>query len=125
MLNLIEFQISVQDNQTTDEELIDTLAHLAMDLESQNAVVTFAETGNLTKGDASSGLLKIEINLDTLQTFSQWLYQRLVGTTTKVNFEYGDLEFIFQECDDQDRQSAHKEFEAFVNRMEAAKRVST
>ena len=131
MVNLIEFQISIQDDQTTDEKLIDTLAHLAMDLENQNAVVTpakphnkSARTGSLTKGDTNSGLLNIEIDLDTLRTFSQWLYERLVGITTKVNFKCGDLEFVFQEYDDQDRQLAHKEFEAFVNRIEASGKVS-
>lgn len=130
MVNLIEFQISVQDDQAADEQLIDILAHLAMDLESQNAVVTPAKfqsqsagMGNLTQGGQSSGLLNIEINPDTLPTFSQWLYERLVGTTTKVNFEDGDLEFVFQEHDNQDRSSSHQEFEAFVNRMEAAKRA--
>lgn len=130
MFNLIEFQISVQDDQATDEKLIDTLAYLAMDLESQNAVVTPAKshsksdyTGRLSKEDRSSSLLNIEINRDNWQTFSQWLYERLVGTRTKVKFEHKDLEFAFQERDHHDQQLAHKEFEVLVNWMETSRKV--
>lgn len=128
MINLLEFQILVQDDQIIDENLIDLLAHLAVDLERQKAVVTPAQfqskpatTEHFAKQDSS--LLNIEINLDTWQTCSYWLYKRLVGTTTKVRFEPGDLEFAFQERDPHDQQSAHKEFEAIANWMETSTRA--
>ena len=126
MANLIEFQISVQDDQTTDDTLIDLLAHLAMDLERQNAVVTPAQcpqTGRFSKEDRSSSLLNIGIDRDDWSTCSQWLYERLMGTTTKVKFDHGDFEFAFQERDHQDQQPAHQEFEVLVNWMETSRRV--
>lgn len=130
MINLIEFQISVQDNQATDDTMIDFLAHLAMDLERQNAVVTSAQLPNqadkvgcFSQEDRSSSLLNIEVNRDNWQTCSQWLYERLVGTMTKVRFEHEDLEFAFQERDHHDQQLAHKEFEVLVNWMETSRKV--
>lgn len=130
MINLIEFQISVQDDQSTDDTMIDFLAHLAMDLERQNAVVTSAQlpsqagkVGCFSQEDRSSSLLNIEVNRDNWQTCSQWLYERLVGTTTKVRFEHEDLEFAFQERDHHDQQLAHKEFEVLVNWMETSRKV--
>ena len=130
MVNLIEFQISVQDDQATDDTLIDLLAHLAMDLERQNAVVTSAQcpnksdqTGRFSKEDRSSSLLNIGIDRDNWSTCSQWLYERLMGTATKVKFDHGDFEFAFQERDHQDQQPAHKEFEVLVNWMETSRRV--
>lgn len=123
MINLIEFQISVQDDQATDDTTIDFLAHLAMDLERQNAVVTPAQLPSFSQEDRSSSLLNIEVNRDNWQTCSQWLYERLVGTMTKVKFEHEDLEFAFQESDHHDQQLAHKEFEVLVNWMETSRKV--
>lgn len=123
-MNLIEFQIAVQDDQAKDDTLIDFMAHLAMDLERQNAVVTPADkTGYISQEDKSSSLLNIEVNRDNWQTCSQWLYERLVGTTTKVKFEHEDLEFAFQEREHHDQQLAHKEFEVLVNWMETSRKV--
>lgn len=123
MINLIEFQISVQDDQATDDTMIDFLAHLAMDLERQNAVVTPAQLPSFSQEDRSSSLLNIEVNRDNWKTCSQWLYERLVGTTTKVKFGHKDLEFAFQERDLHDQQLAHKEFEVLVNWMETSRKV--
>lgn len=126
MINLIEFQISVQDAQAKDDTVIDFLAHLAMDLERQNAVVTPAQLSSQaghSSEKSNSSLLNIEINRDNWQTCSQWLYERLVGTTTKVKFEHKDLEFAFQERDHHDQQLAHKEFEVLVNWMETSRKV--
>lgn len=126
----IVLNVAVEDQQASDEELQAILATLAMELENQEATVTAAKpsrdasgTDEVTKGDESSSLLDIKINLDTLKDFGKWLYERLVGTTTKVKFKYGDLEFEFEGRNDQDRQSAQKDFEDFVSKLEAAKRV--
>lgn len=124
MINLVEFQISVQDDQETNDTLIDILAHLAMDLERQNAVVNpaqFDQTGCLSK--EGSSLLNIEISREHWPTCSHWIYERLMGTTAKVTFDNGDLEFAFQKHDHQDQPPAHKEFEALVNWMETSRRV--
>lgn len=129
MVDLIEFQISVQYTQAKDGKVIDFLAHLAMDLERQNAVVTPAQLPSQAdstehcSAESSSSLLNIEINRDNWQTCSQWLYERLVGTTAKVKFEHKDLEFAFQERDHHDQQLAHKEFEVLVNWMETSRKV--
>ncbi|BDM79037.1 hypothetical protein [Acaryochloris marina] len=126
----IELKVAVEDQQASDEELQAILTTLAMELENQEATVRTAEpprevssAGELAKGDESSSLLDIKINLDTLKGIGKWLYERLVGTTTKVKFKYGDLEFEFEGRNDQDRQSAQKDFEDFVSRIEAAKRA--
>lgn len=126
----IELKVAVEDQQASDEEFQAILTTLAMELENQEATVTTAEpsreassTGEVMKGDESSSLLDIKINLDTLKDIGKWLYERLVGTTTKVKFKYGDLEFEFEGRNDQDRQSAQNDFEDFVSRIEAAKQA--
>lgn len=128
MDNPIELKVAVQDEQATDEELQAILTTLAMELENQEATVTLAEssretsgTGELTKGEESSSLLDIKINLDTLKDIAKWLYERLVGTTTKVKFKYGKHEFEFSGRN-QDLQAAQKGFEDFISRIEAEKR---
>lgn len=132
MDNPIELKVAIQDEQATDEELQAILTTLAMELEHQEATVTLAEpsretsgTGELTKGEESSSLLDIKINLDTLKDIAKWLYERLVGTTTKVKFKYGksgDIEFEFSGRN-QDLQSAQKGFEDFISRIEVEKRA--
>lgn len=126
----IELKVAVEDQQASDEEFQAILTTLAMELENQEATVTIAEpsreassTGEVTKGGDSSSLLDIKISLDTLKDIGKWLYERLVGTTTKVKFKYGDLEFEFEGRNDQDRQSAQKDFEDFVSKLEAAKQA--
>lgn len=126
----IELKVAVEDQQASDEELQAILATLAMELENQEATVTTAESSSKSAdpnyrfmGDESSSLLDIKINLDTLKDVGKWLYERLVGTTTKVKFKYGDLEFEFEGRNDQDRQSAQKDFEDFVSKLEAAKQA--
>ncbi|MGR3274244.1 hypothetical protein ACSYAD_03930 [Acaryochloris marina NIES-2412] len=125
----IELKVAVEDQQASDEEFQAILTTLAMELENQEATVTTAEpsreassTGEVMKGDESSSLLDVKINLDTLKDIGKWLYERLVGTTTKVKFKCGDLEFEFSGRN-QDLQSAQKDFEDFVSRIEAAKQA--
>lgn len=131
MVNLVEFQISVQDDQAINETLIDSLAHLAMDLESQNAVVTSAQprrqsagTRNLTHANKGSRLLNVEVNLETFQPWSQLFYEHLIGIPTTVNFQCGDLAFVFQKQYDPERQPTDKNFVAFVSWMESVTRAS-
>ncbi|WP_299488829.1 hypothetical protein [Acaryochloris sp. IP29b_bin.137] len=126
----IELKVAVEDSQATDEKLQAILTTLAVELENQEATVTTTEFSSKSAdpnyrfmGDESSSLLDIKINLDTLKDVGKWLYERLVGTTTKVKFKYGDLEFEFEGRNDQDRQSAQKDFEDFVSRIEAEKRA--
>lgn len=129
MSDPIELQLSVQDDQATEEKLRLILGTLAAELESQSAEVMLAapsdgetETAMVAKGESSS-ILDVKINLDTLKTFGQWLYNRLVGTGTKVKFEYGDVKFEFEGRNDRDRASAMQDFEDFVVRLEAAKQA--
>jgi hypothetical protein len=133
MNNPIEFQLSVQDGQATDEKLQLILRTLAMELENQSAeVVPFVSSklpptpsnpDMVEKGEPSSSILDVKINLDTLQTFGKWLYDRLVGTNTKVKFEYGAVKFEFEGRNDRDRAAAMQDFENFVARLEAAKQA--
>ena len=128
----IELKVAVTDDQATDEEFQAILTTLAMELENQEATVTPAkssratsETGELTKGEESSSLLDVKINLDTLRDIAKWLHERLVGTTTKVKFKYGesgDLEFEFSGRN-QDLQSAQKGCEDLISRIETEKRA--
>lgn len=124
----IEFQLSVQDEQATSEELQVILRTLAAELESQSAVVEVASPenalpdGTVPMGE-SGGILDVKINLDSLKAFSKWLYERLVGTTTKVEFEYGEAKFKFEGRNDRDRVAAMQDFEAFITKLEAAKQA--
>jgi len=126
----IEFQLSVQDAQAGKEELQLILQTLARELENQAAEVEQAvptdapsEAEMVKKGEPSSGIVDVKINLDALKTFGQWLYGRLVGTTTKVKFEYGEVKFEFEGRNDGDRATAWQDFEDFITKLEAAKQA--
>ncbi|MBW4658886.1 MAG: hypothetical protein KME15_09435 [Drouetiella hepatica Uher 2000/2452] len=125
----IEFQLSVQDEQATDEDLQLILRTLAAELESQSAEVmpvapsAATEPEMVEKGEPSSSILDVKINLDTLKTFGTWLYGRLVGTTTKVKFKHEGTEFEFEGRNDSDRASAQQDFEDFVAKLEAVKQA--
>lgn len=136
----IEFQLSVQDEQATDEELQSILRTLAAELENQSATVDVVPCSSILdvtidlppgggrsevvqKGEPSSSILDVKINLDTLKTFGKWLYERLVGTTTKVEFEYGEAKFKFEGRNNQDRAAAMQDFNAFVAKVEAMKQA--
>lgn len=130
MQNPLEFQLSVQDGQATDAELQLIMQTLAAELESQSAEVTPAAATDappspemVQKGESSSSILDVKINLDTLKTFGKWLYDRLVGTNTKVKFEYGEVKFEFEGRRDRDRASAQQDFENFVAKLEAIKQT--
>jgi hypothetical protein len=113
------------------------LRTLVAELENQSAEVAPAILGGLPpqpglppqsemieKGEPSSSILDVKVNLETLQVFGRWLYDRLVGTTTKVKFEYGEIKFEFEGRNDRDRASAMQDFEQFVARLEAAKQTN-
>lgn len=130
MDNSIEFQLSVQDEQLNAQELQLVLGAVALELDQQSAEVVPAappkspsDPDMVKKGEPSSSILDVKINLDTLQTFGKWLYERLVGTTTKVKFEYNEVKFEFEGRNDVDRASAMQDFENFVARLEAAKQA--
>jgi len=125
----IEFQLSVQDGQAGKEELQLILQTLAAELENQAAEVAAvptdapSEAEMVKKGEPSSGILDVKINLDALKTFGQWLYGRLVGTTTKVKFKYDEVEFVWEGRNDRDRAAAWQGFEDFIAKIEAAKQA--
>jgi len=125
----IEFQLSVQDAQAGKEELQLILQTLARELENQAAEVAAvptdapSEAEMVKKGEPSSGILDVKINLDALKTFGQWLYGRLVGTTTKVKFKYDEVEFEWEGRNDRDRAAAWQGFEDFIAKLEAAKQA--
>jgi hypothetical protein len=130
MNNSIEFQLAVQDEQATDDELQLVLRTLAAELEYQLAEVVPVAPMDVSrnselvkKGEGSSSILDVKIDLNTLQTFGKWLYERLMGTTTKVKFEYGDVKFEFEGRTDRDRAAAMQDFENFVTKLEAAKQA--
>ena len=130
MDNSIEFQLSVQDEQLNAQELQLVLGAVALELDRQSAEIVPAAPSKspsdpemVEKGEPSSSILDVKINLDTLQTFGKWLYERLVGTTTKVKFEYNEVKFEFEGRNDRDRASAMQDFENFVARLEAAKQA--
>lgn len=125
----IAFYLTVHDDQATDKELQAMLVALMGELENLSAVVEpvpeteAVEQGMIAKGEKGSNIFNIEINLETLKTFAKWLYERLMGTSTKVKFEYGEAKFEFEGRNDLDRASAQKDFEDFVLKLEAAKKV--
>jgi hypothetical protein len=120
----IEFQLSVQDAQATDEELQRILRALAVELENQAAEVVALSDSDLSpeprmaqKGDAPAGLLDVKLNLEAVQVFGKWLYGRLVGTTTTVEFDHKGTKFKF-EGQNKDLAVAIQNFENFVTKLE-------
>lgn len=122
----IDLHLSLQDATASGEELQQILRTLAAELENQTAVVTPGgqppppEPGTIAKGEASSGILDIKINLDALKGFAQWLYERLVGTSTKATFEYQGAKFVFEGRNEADRAAAMQDFERFMATIAAA-----
>lgn len=112
------------------------LVALAVELENQAAEVSAMPEAEMpppsadgppappmiAKGDGGTSILDVKINLEALQTFGLWLYERLVGTTTKVNFEYEGIKFAFEGRSDRDRAAAMQDFQDFIAQLEAAKR---
>ncbi|MBF2035598.1 MAG: hypothetical protein IGR92_08960 [Leptolyngbyaceae cyanobacterium T60_A2020_046] len=136
MSSSLEFHLSVQDGQSTDEDLQAMLVALAAELENQAAEVTATQKVEMPspsvdglpvppmipKGDGGTSILNVKINLEALQTFGLWLHKRLAGTTTKVNFEYEGIKFAFEGRSDRDRAAAMQDFQDFIAQLEAAKR---
>jgi hypothetical protein len=124
MSSPIEFQLSVQDDQATYEELQAILGALAVELENQAAEVVSlsgsepsAEPRMAHKGDAPASLLDVKLNLEAVQVFGKWLYGRLVGTTTTVEFDHKGTKFKF-EGQNKDLAAAIQNFESFVTKLD-------
>jgi hypothetical protein len=129
MNNSIDFLLSVQDDQADTDELRSVLVNLATELDRLSADVTevtatdAVETGMIPKGDEKGNLLDVKINLDPLKNFAKWLYDRLVGSTTKATFEYDGQKFEFNGRNEQDRAAAMRDFEKFIIAIERAKKA--
>jgi hypothetical protein len=129
MANSVDFLLSVQDETASDEELQAILGVVAAELDELSAKVeevTAADAqvkGLIAKGSEKGNLLNVEINLDTLKSFGKWLYERLVGTSTKAKFEYDGQRFEFDGRNAKELASAMQDFEKFVTTIEAAKRA--
>jgi len=127
MTQPLQFQLSVQDLEATPEDLQVILQTLAAELENQSAAVEPIVSSEevtpemLTKGDSSGSLLDVKIDLDALKSFGQWLYDRLVGTPTKVKFEYEGIKFEFEGRNDSDRAAAMADFKDFIDKLAATK----
>jgi hypothetical protein len=129
MNNSIDFLLSVQDDRADADELRSILVNLATQLDRFSADVTevpaseAVATGMIPKGDDKGNLLDVKINLDPLKQFAKWLYDRLVGGTTKATFEYDGQKFEFNGRNEQDRAAAMRDFEKFVIAIERAKKA--
>lgn len=132
MNNSIAFQISVEDEQATDEELQAMLRSLAIELEHCSAEVVpvmpdasgvYFDLKMVEKGQSSSGLLAVKATLEALKPFGKWLYGRLGGTRTKVKFTHDGTTFEFESSKDSDLESTLQAFESFVLKIEAAKQA--
>ncbi|NJL63000.1 MAG: hypothetical protein HC903_15625, partial [Methylacidiphilales bacterium] len=74
------------------------------------------ETINLTsKGDKTEpGILDIKINLDSIKGMAQWLWERLIGTSTEAKIKYKDLEFEFKGKNQKDLALTMQNMEKFI-----------
>lgn len=124
----IDVLLRVEDVEATPEELQQILRVVAAELEHRGAIVEFAETEvsqseqnttGVPKGKGSGNLLDVKINLDTLKSIGKWFYDRFIGTSTKVEFEYEGVKFKFEGQAELDPNLA---FERFMAAVEAAKR---
>jgi hypothetical protein len=127
--NSIEFLLSVQDETADAEELRAILTALVTELDERSAQVSEVSVAEATakglvaKGEEKGGLLDVKINLDTLKSFGKWLYERLVGTSTKAKFEYEGQKFEFDGRNPQDLAVAMENWEKYVATIEAAKKA--
>jgi hypothetical protein len=126
----IEILLSIQDELADVVEQRAVLNAVAVELDQRSAEVskvTIAAaqaSGMIAKGDEKSGnLLDIKINLDTLKNFGKWLYERLVGTSTKAKFEYEGAKFEFDGRNPQDLAVAMENWEKYVVTIEKAKQA--
>jgi hypothetical protein len=130
MTSVVEIQLLVQDEQASDVELLAILQALTEELVSQSAEVDFLPvafsepiiSNTVKKGDSTSNLLDVKSSIETLRVFVQWLYARLIGTTTKVEFKFKDIEFKFEGNSSKDYHTAMQDFEQFIVRLESVKR---
>jgi len=127
MTQPLQFQLSVQDAEATTEELQLILQTLAAELENQSAevepIVSSEEVTPemLTKGESSSSILDVKIDLNAIKIFGQWLFDRLVGTPTEVKFEYEGVKFEFKGRNDSDRAAAMADFQDFIAKLATTK----
>jgi hypothetical protein len=105
------------------------LRALAVELENQAAEVATlsgsepsADPRSVSKGDAPAGLLDVKLNLEAVQVFAKWLYGRLVGTTTTVEFDHKGTKFKF-EGQNKDLAAALQNFESFVTKLDTTNQV--
>jgi hypothetical protein len=123
----IDFLLSVEDEAASDDEVQAILASLAVELDGLaadvSAVAVAAATGMIAKGEEKGNLLDVKINLDTLKSFGKWVYDRVVGTTTKVEFHYGGESFKFDGRKPEELTAAMEGFGKFVATIEAAKKA--
>lgn len=132
MDNLIEFQISVTDEQARDDELQAILGTLATELEKRSVKVTPVlpdatsldyDLKAIEKGINLGSILAVKGKLEAFKPFISWLSGRLAGTTTKVKFTYEGASFEFEGNNDRDRAAAMQDFETFVLKLEALKQA--
>jgi hypothetical protein len=123
----LEFQLAIQDPEASPDELQQILQAIAAELETQTAEVSQSplvqdpDSDTIAKGEASSSILDVKINLDTLKTFGHWLYERLLGGTTEATFEYEGAKFTFKGRNVQDQAATMQEFETFIAAVAKAK----
>jgi hypothetical protein len=124
---ILNLQFALHDSQGSSDELQQMLQTIAAELEAQSAQVSQAPPAlsapgdEIAKGEASSSILDVKINLDTLKQFGQWLYERILGTTTEATFEYEGAKFTFKGRNVQDQAATMQEFEKFVATVDKAK----
>ncbi|NJR14280.1 MAG: hypothetical protein HC785_00325 [Calothrix sp. CSU_2_0] len=118
----IEILLILQDSEADEEELELLLQNITGEIgglvEDVNRIplAELPETINLTsKGDKTEpGILDIKINLDSIKGMAQWLWERLIGTSTEAKIKYKDLEFEFKGKNQKDLALTMQNMEKFI-----------
>jgi hypothetical protein len=125
--------LSVDDPQLDAEELENLTQNFQNQLreiaEQVNRVPSTEEpTRSFTqKGDKPEpGSLNLQINLDSIKTLATWLYERLMGKTTKAKVKFGEgsqaIEFEFEGNNQKDLATTMKQVEVFVQNISQIQR---
>lgn len=122
MSDSVEFYLTIQTDEASQDEAQGVLVALARELEAVEAEVTAiapesAPAEMLEKGNGPGSLLDVKIDLEALRSLGTWIYQRLTPGI-KVKMKHRESEFEFVGRNQQELATGMALFEQFVNCLE-------
>ena len=123
--DIATFRITIQDSDISPEDLQQVVRAIAGQLEPDAYEISFTDSlpaesdvAEVPKGGQLSSILDVKININTLRVFGGWLYRQLVGTSTKVRFQYKEVTYEV-EGREKDQEIAMQNFQKFLEVVRA------